>query len=84
MKFSEKLNAYMEQLSYSAKELGNLSGISGALFSRYKSGERVTELGTKPFESLRSAIAEIAARKKLPDITAESVKAFSPLCRCTH
>ena len=74
MKFSEKLNAYMESLSCSAKELGNLSGISGASFSRYKSGERVPELGTKPFENLCNAIAEIAAQKNIPDITAESVK----------
>ena len=80
MKFSEKLNAYMEQLSCSARELGNLSGISGASFSRYKSGERVPELGTKPFENLCSAIAEIAAQKKLPDITAESVKASFLAC----
>ena len=80
MKFSEQLNAYMEQLSCSARELGNLSGISGASFSRYKSGERVPELGTKPFESLCSAIAEIAVQKKLPDITAESVKASFWAC----
>ena len=80
MKFSEKLNAYMEQLSCSARELGNLSGISGTSFSRYKSGERVPELGTKPFENLCSAIAEIAAQKKLPDITAESVKASFLAC----
>lgn len=74
MKFSEKLNTYMEELSCSAKELGNLSGISGASFSRYRSGERVPEMGTKPFETLCSAIAEIAAQKNLPDITADSVK----------
>ena len=80
MKFSEKLNAYMERLSCSARELGNLSGISGASFSRYKSGERVPELGTKPFENLCSAIAEIAAQKKLPEITAESVKASFLAC----
>lgn len=80
MKFSERLNAYMESLTCSAKELGNLSGISGASFSRYKSGERVPELGTKPFENLCSAIAEIAAQKKLPDITAVSVKASFLAC----
>ena len=74
MKFSEKLNTYMEELYCSAKELGNLSGISGASFSRYRSGERVPDMGTKPFENLCSAIAEIAAQKNLPDITADSVK----------
>ncbi len=74
MKFSEKLNAYMEQLSCPARELSNLSGISGASFSRYKSGERVPEFGTKPFENLCSAIAQIAERKNIPDITTDSVK----------
>ena len=74
MKFSEKLNVYMDQLFCSARELGNLSGISGATISRYKSGERVPELGTKPFESLCNAIAEIAGKKNMPDITAASVK----------
>ena len=74
MNFSEKLNAYMEQLSCSARELGNLSGISGASFSRYRSGERVPKLGTKPFENLCNAIAQIAAQRNMPDVTADSVK----------
>ena len=74
MKFSEKLNAYMEQLSCSAKDICNLSGISAASFSRYRKGERVPELGTKPFENLCNAIAQIAVQKNMPDITADSVK----------
>ena len=74
MKFSEKLSAYMEQLSCSAKELGHLSGISGASFSRYRNGDRVPEWGSKSFENLCMAIAEIAARKDLPEITADAVK----------
>lgn len=74
MKFSEKLNAYMEQLSCSAKDICNLSGISAASFSRYRKGERVPELGTKPFENLCNAIAQIAAQRNMPDITADSVK----------
>ena len=50
MKFSEKLNDYIEQLSCTGKDICNLSGISAASFSRYRNGERVPELGTKPFE----------------------------------
>ena len=74
MKVYEKLNEYMEQLSCTAKDLCDLSGISAASFSRYRSGERVPELNTKPFDSLCSAIAELAEKKALSDITAESVK----------
>lgn len=50
MKFSEKLNDYIEQLSCTGKDICNLSGISAASLSRYRNGERVPELGTKPFE----------------------------------
>lgn len=74
MKFSEKLNAYMEQLSCSAKDICNLSGISAASFSRYRKGERIPELGTKHFEGLCSALSQIAVQKNMPDITADSVK----------
>lgn len=74
MKFSEKLNEYIVQLSCTAKDICNLSGISAASFSRYRSGERVPELGTKPFENLCCAIAQIAVQKNMPDITADSVK----------
>ena len=68
MKFNHKLNEYMELLSCTAKELCNLSGISAASFSRYRNGERVPELGTKSFEALCGAIAQVAARKDIPDI----------------
>lgn len=80
MKFNHKLNEYMELLSCTAKELCNLSGISAASFSRYRNGERVPELGTKSFEALCGAIAQVAARKDIPDITADSVKASFLAC----
>ena len=80
MKFSEKLNEYIEQLSCSAKEICNLSGISAASFSRYRNGERVPELNTKPFEELCGAISEIALQKGLTDITADSVKESFIIC----
>ena len=74
MKFYHKLNEYMELLSCTAKEICNLSGISAASFSRYRNNERVPEIGTKPFEELCSAIAQIAIQKKIPNVTAKSVK----------
>lgn len=74
MKFYHKLNEYMELLSCTAKEICNLSGISAASFSRYRNNERVPEMGTKPFEGLCSAIAQIAIQKEIPNVTAKSVK----------
>lgn len=74
MKFSEKLNDYIEQLSCTGKDICNLSGISAASFSRYRNGERVPELGTKSFEDLCCALAQISAQKGKLQITADAVK----------
>ncbi len=74
MKFSEKLNDYIKQLSCTGKDICNLSGISAASFSRYRNGERVPELGTKSFEDLCCALAQISAQKGKLQITADSVK----------
>lgn len=74
MKFSEKLNDYIEQLSCTGKDICNLSGISAASLSRYRNGERVPEFGTKPFEDLCCALAQISAQKGELQITADAVK----------
>lgn len=80
MTFSEQLNDYMEQLACSARELGDLGGISAASLSRYRSGARIPALGTKAFENLCSAIARLAAKKNLPEITTDAVKAAFLAC----
>lgn len=80
MTFSEQLNDYMEQLACSARELGDLGGISAASLSRYRSGARVPALGTKAFENLCSAIARLAAKNNLPKITTDAVKAAFFAC----
>lgn len=74
MKFSEKLNDYIKQLSCTGKDICNLSGISAASLSRYRNGERVPELGTKSFEDLCCALAQISAQKGELQITADAVK----------
>ena len=80
MTFSEQLNDYMEQLACSARELGDLGGISAASLSRYRSGARIPALGTKAFENLCSAIARLAAKNNLPEITTDAVKAAFLAC----
>ena len=74
MKFNEQLNAYISQISCTAKELCALSGISQATLSRYRNCERIPESDSSAFEELCSAIAEIAAEKEIQGITAVSVK----------
>lgn len=61
-------------MSCTGKDICNLSGISAASFSRYRNGERVPELGTKPFEDLCCALAQISAQKGKLQITADAVK----------
>lgn len=74
MKFNEQLNAYISQISCTAKELCALSGISQATLSRYRNCERIPESDSSAFEELCSAIAAIAAKKEIQGITAASVK----------
>lgn len=74
MKFNEQLNAYISQISCTAKELCALSGISQATLSRYRNCERIPKSDSSAFEELCSAIAEIAAEKEIQGITAASVK----------
>lgn len=69
MKFSEKLNEYMENLDCSAKEICDSSGLSQATLSRYRSGERTPDIGTDSFEKLCVAIAAIAQYRLATDIT---------------
>ena len=40
MKFNEQVNAYIEELNCTAKELADAAGLSAAVISRYRTGER--------------------------------------------
>lgn len=80
LNFQRKLKEYMELLSCTAKELCDVSGVSAATFSRYTSGKRVPEPGTKAFEGLCAAIEQIAVQKGIPDVAASSVKEAFMTC----
>ena len=80
MKFSDKLNEYIKQLSCASKDICSLSCISAASLSRYKNGDRVPNMGTKSFDELCSAIAQIAAQKNISGITEDSVKESFMAC----
>ena len=74
MRFFEKLNEYIELLGCMAKDVGEMSGISAATLSRYRSGDRLPDVNSEAFERLCSAIAAIAKEKNILDITEDSVR----------
>lgn len=80
MRFYEKLNEYIVQLECMAKDIVNITGISAATLSRYRSGERVPNINSEVFDSLCKAIAQIAEQKNKSDITKESVQKSFLLC----
>lgn len=80
MKFSGELNEYIMESSCTAGDVCDLSGISAALFSRYRNGERVPELGTKPFEALCCALVQLAVEKEVPGVTVDAVEAAFVNC----
>lgn len=74
MKFGDLLNSYIESLGCTAKELADRSGISPAVISRYRSGERTPQAGSRQMDMLAEAIAALAAdRKVCGGITKEEV-----------
>lgn len=74
MKFCEQLGEYIEQLSCTAKELCELSGISPSTFSRYRSGERIPEIDTEAFDGLCDALAAVAEEKGCDDMTRQAIR----------
>ena len=79
MKFCDKLNEYIETLECTAKELSELSGISAATISRYRSGERLPDAESGAFSSLINALAGIAENKKIA-LGAEDIRAQLLAC----
>lgn len=75
MTFGEQLNEYISQLGCTAKELSGISGLSGAVISRYRTGERLPDADSEQVEKLSSGIAALALQKGIPVLTYEMVKA---------
>lgn len=65
MRFCDRLNEYIETLDCTAKELSELSGISAATVSRYRSGERLPDAESEAFSSIVNALTAIAEKKKI-------------------
>ena len=79
MRFCDRLNEYIETLDCTAKELSELSGISAATVSRYRSGERLPDAESGAFSSIVNALTAIAENKKIA-LGAEEIR--SQLLAC--
>ena len=73
-RFHEQLNEYLEELDCTAKELGEVSGVSAATLSRYRSGSRIPDVGTEAFNSICEAIGRIAGQRGIETLTEETVR----------
>ncbi len=73
-RFHEQLSEYLEELDCTAKELGEVSGVSAATLSRYRSGSRIPDAGTEAFNSICEAIGRIAGQRGIETLTEEKVR----------
>ena len=69
MKFSELVDAYIKKLHCTAKELADASGLSAAVISRYRAGEREPNPDSDQLQKLVSGIVRLADTKGIPGIT---------------
>ena len=72
--FKDQLNEYMVQLGCSGRELAEVSGLSPATVSRYRSGERKPESETERAK-LISGIVQLAAARGIPALSQKTVSA---------
>ena len=64
MNFSQQLNNYMERFECSPKDLISASGLSSAVISRYRNGERTPNIKSKQFESLVNGLYMLGKDKE--------------------
>lgn len=80
-RFHEQLNEYLEELDCTAKELGEVSGLSAATLSRYRSGSRVPDVDTEAFNGICEAIGRIAGQRGIETLTKEKARESFLRCR---
>ena len=80
MNFSEKLKDYMEMLQCTAKDLSDVSELSPATVSRYRSGERVPEPNSDAFDRLCNAIVLLSKKGSAAAPLSREVVVESFLC----
>ena len=76
MKFNELLNKYLEEFNCSSKTLSELTNISPAVISRYRSGERTPAIDSKQLESIIKAIKQISNKKYKEEVIEKEFKSI--------
>lgn len=80
MRFSERLNEYMEALGVSGKDLSIATGLSAATVSRYCNGTREPSADSAQLEKLIIGIASLAEQADLEGMDADSVRKALASC----
>lgn len=65
MTFSEQLNNYINEFKCSSQELVLASGLSSAVISRYRNGERTPNIKSKHLENLVNGLYIISSDRKI-------------------
>lgn len=79
MTFSEQLNTYIEDFSCSSQELSNASGLSAAVISRYRKGDRTPSLRSPQLEQLSVGLFKIGI-SKVKSISKEEIYNTFSIC----
>lgn len=75
MRFCAQLQEYIDRLACSAKELSAASGLSDAVISRYRSGDREPARDSVQLTQLAQGIAKLAQAAGVPGLSREEVTA---------
>ena len=62
MTFQEKLNEYLDLLSCSTGALAEASGLSAAVISRYKNGNRKPAPGSEQLRKISDGLSSVGGR----------------------
>ena len=75
MAFSDVLNGYVTRLGCTGRELAEAAGLSAAIISRYRAGERTPAEDSPQVRGLAAGIAALAAEKGDADASESAVYA---------
>lgn len=67
MKFQELFNQWIQELGCSARELSEVTGLSAAVISRYRSGTRAPLKGSQQLEQLLAGLNELSIHNGFSD-----------------
>lgn len=73
MNFSERLNQYIKEFSCTGKEIAQNSGLSEAVISRYRKGERVPMADSEHLKKLSEGLLKTARQKGIEVLTEEDI-----------